>query len=136
MQVVEKNQSKGLHFLVQNARKNCLDVLNVELFLLNINVIADLRDLKMSTVAIKVKVMPEGLDSDLEEIKRNITEKIENEGGKIAGFEEQPIAFGLKALIATFAWLEAKETSIVEEIFKNIPGVSSSDIIDYRRAFG
>ena len=87
-------------------------------------------------VAIKLKIMPNGVDTDLEAIKTIGKQKIEEQEGLINNYEEQPIAFGLKAIIATISWSEAKDTDIVENIFKSIEGVSSVDIIDYRRAFG
>ncbi|MFH1307444.1 MAG: elongation factor 1-beta [archaeon] len=90
----------------------------------------------MSFVAVKVKIMPSSPDIDLEEIKSKITEKIEAEEGKINNIEEEPIAFGLKAVIVTLAWLETKESSILEDSLSSIENVSSVQIIDYRRAFG
>ena len=90
----------------------------------------------MATAAIKIKIMPEGLDTDLEAIKVEGTVKIAAEKGVIAHYDIEPVAFGLNSLIATLAWPEEKETEIVEKIFLSIAGVSSVDIIDYRRALG
>ncbi len=90
----------------------------------------------MAEVAIKIKVMPSGVDTDLNAIKSQADSKIEEHKGKITSFEEQPVAFGLKALIATISWSEEKDQQIIEDIFQNIEGVSSTDIIDYRRAIG
>lgn len=89
-----------------------------------------------AVAAIKIKIMPEGLDSDLEKIKQEGRKRVENEKAILSSYEEQPIAFGLKALIATIAWPEEKDTSILEDIFKSVEGVSQVDIIDYRRAIG
>jgi len=89
-----------------------------------------------ATAAIKIKIMPEGLDVNLEKIKKEGKKKIEKEGGVLTSYEEEPIAFGLKALIATLAWPEAKSTDLVETIFSEVKGVSSVSIIDYRRALG
>ena len=90
----------------------------------------------MAEVAVKLKIMPEDVDTDLNSIKTSGKEKIEKEGGLINKYEEEPIAFGLKALLATISWDEEKDTEIIENIFKEIQGVSSVDIIDYRRAVG
>lgn len=90
----------------------------------------------MGTAAIKIKIMPEGLDSNLEEIKEGVKKGIESEGGVVVKFEEEEIAFGLKALIATFAWPEEKDTGLAEGLCKKVAGVSQVDIIDYRRAVG
>jgi len=86
--------------------------------------------------AIKIKVMPESIETDFEKIKVEAKKRIESEKGILSSFEEQPIAFGLKALIITLAWPEAKDTSILEDHIKSIEGVSNADIIDYRRALG
>ena len=89
-----------------------------------------------ATAAIKIKIMPEGLDTNLDEIKAGVKKNIESEGGVVNNFEEEPIAFGLKALIVTFAWPEEKDTEIAEALVKKVAGVSNVDIIDYRRAIG
>ena len=94
------------------------------------------KPINMGTVALKIKIMPEGIDTNLETLKQKAKKEIESLGGVLNNFEEEPIAFGLKALIATMAWPEEKDTEIPVEIFKKQPGVSSVDIIDYRRAFG
>lgn len=88
----------------------------------------------MGVALIKLKIMPTGLDVDLEELKTTVTTKITGVGGEVTKFEEEPIAFGLKALIAYTRLSEDKDTSVVEEALKDVEGVSSSDIIDYRRA--
>jgi len=90
----------------------------------------------MGTAAIKIKIMPEGLDTNLDEIKAKVKEGIEKEKGVVVGLDEEPIAFGLKALIVTFAWPEEKDTDLAEGICKGVAGVSQVDIIDYRRAIG
>ena len=90
----------------------------------------------MGTVAIKIKIMPEGLDTNLQEIGEKIKVGVEKEKGVVIRFEEEPIAFGLKALIVTFAWPEEKDTELAENICKKVEGVSQVDIIDYRRAMG
>jgi elongation factor 1-beta len=90
----------------------------------------------MATVAIKIKIMPEGLETNLAAIKDEAKIKLAKEKGVLVNSEEQPIAFGLKALIVTLAWPEEKDSEIVETIFKSIQGVSQVDIIDYRRAIG
>jgi len=66
--------------------------------------------IKMGIALIKIKIMPTGLDVDLEKIKSTSKEKIEAEKGRVQNFEEQPIAFGLKALIVTLEWPEEKDT--------------------------
>jgi len=89
----------------------------------------------MGVVALKIKIMPESPGVDLEKLKKEVEEKLKEIGAiRIESSEEQPIAFGLKALIITLAWPEDSDTGAVENI--EIPGTSSIQIIDYRRAIG
>lgn len=90
----------------------------------------------MGIAAVKIKIMPTSPDVDLEEIKSNAKELIESMGGKNCNFEEEPIAFGLKALIAFFAWPEESELEELENSLNEIPDVSSIQVIDMRRALG
>ena len=90
----------------------------------------------MATVIIKVKIMPESLDIDLDNLKKAVTETLTPEGAKNISFEEVPIAFGLKALILKTDMPEEKGTDLVENKISKIQGVSSITIEDYRRAFG
>jgi len=88
----------------------------------------------MAVVGIKIKILPESVEA-LEGIKANIEPKLISLGAiRISSVEEEPIAFGLKALLVTFAWPEELETSIIEEM--KLEGLSSLEIVDYRRAFG
>jgi elongation factor 1-beta len=90
----------------------------------------------MAVVAIKVKALPESPDLNLQNLKEEIKHSLIRAGAiKINSIEEEPIAFGLKALIIFFAWPEEKETSLAEEAIK-LEGISSVETIDYRRAFG
>lgn len=90
----------------------------------------------MAVVAIKIKALPESPDINLDELKSRIKTSLENAGAiKINSIEEEPLAFGLMALIIFFAWPEEKETSLAEDAVR-VEGVSSIELIDYRRAFG
>lgn len=90
----------------------------------------------MGITAVKIRILPASLEIDLEELKLIIKQEVETTGGKNCKFEEEPIAFGLKALIAFFAWPEELELSPLEDAIGNIEGVSSTQVIDMRRAFG
>jgi elongation factor 1-beta len=90
----------------------------------------------MAIAAIKIRLMPESIEVNLEELKKKLEEKILKLGAKNVSFLEENVAFGLKALIATLAWPEQQETGILESELSSIEGVSSAQIIDYRRAFG
>lgn len=88
----------------------------------------------MGSVNFKLKVMPSSPEVDLEGIKENLKSKIESEGGKGTNFDEEPIAFGLKAVIAMFLWPEEKEFEPLENELEKIENVNSVQVIDMRRA--
>lgn len=90
----------------------------------------------MGISAVKYKIMPESLDIDLNEILKESKETIEKMNGIFSESEEQPIAFGLKALIISFAYPEESEIDEVGNALEKIQGVSSVELIDYRRAVG
>jgi len=90
----------------------------------------------MSIVAVKIKVMPESPTTDLKHVQKNIEELLTENNVKNPQFEIQPIAFGLKALILMFGWPEDREIENLEKKLQKIPGVSSIEIIDMRRAIG
>jgi elongation factor 1-beta len=90
----------------------------------------------MAVVAIKLKIMPESIEIDLKDIQKKVEARLMELQAKNISFVEENIAFGLKALIATFAWPEQQDTSVLESDMQGIDGISSSQIIDYRRAFG
>jgi elongation factor 1-beta len=86
--------------------------------------------------ALIVKILPDSPEADLEQIKQLSKKALEEHDAQNISFEEQPIAFGLKALIIKFAWPEDKPTDLIENTLSKISHVSSVSIEDYRRAFG
>jgi len=91
----------------------------------------------MATAGIQFRIMPKGTDTDLEKLKTRLKETIESfESGVFNETKEEPIAFGLKALIVTIALSEDEESETVEKAFAEIEGVSSVELIDYRRIVG
>jgi translation elongation factor aEF-1 beta len=88
----------------------------------------------MGIALFKFKLMPESPEIDFEDLKKVATDSIEKITGKITGFEEQEIGFGLKALIVSVRIQEAVGSDSVENALNSLPGVSSMDMIDYRRA--
>ncbi len=90
----------------------------------------------MGIAAVKIKILPTSPEVDLEKLKEQAKTIIEKTGGKNCNFEEEPIAFGLKALIAFFAWPEELELESLENSLNKIEEVSSVQVIDMRRAFG
>ena len=90
----------------------------------------------MGTALIKIKIMPSSVETNLEEIKEKAKSVIESNKGKHPMFEEEPIAFGLKAVIAGFEIDESDELDPIEEALRKIENVNSAEVIDMRRAFG
>lgn len=86
--------------------------------------------------AVQYKIMPESPDIDLDKVKNEAESKITELGGMPSSSEEQPIAFGLKALVLSFAFPEEKEIDEVGNAINELEGVSSTEMIDYRRALG
>ncbi|OGJ16513.1 hypothetical protein A3K74_00165 [Candidatus Pacearchaeota archaeon RBG_13_33_26] len=90
----------------------------------------------MGIAAVKIKILPANPEADFEKLKENVKSIIEKRGGKNPSFEEEPIAFGLKAIIALFAWPEESELEALESSLNEMEDVSSIQVIDMRRAFG
>lgn len=88
----------------------------------------------VGTNAVELNVMPESPETNLEEIKKSIKEKLTK--AKNIEITEVEIAFGLKSLKVLVAWPENEETDEIENIISTIKGVSSCRIDDIRRAFG
>ncbi|MFC1710559.1 elongation factor 1-beta [Nanoarchaeota archaeon] len=82
---------------------------------------------------IKIKIMPISPEVNLEELQNKIKSTVEENGGRNRDYEEQPIAFGLKAIIAFFEWPEDKGLDDLEEKLKEIPDVNSTQVIDMRK---
>lgn len=87
----------------------------------------------MGTAGIKIKIMPSSPEVNLEEIKKEAQKIVEQKEGKNCRFKEEPIAFGLKALILFFDWPEEKELEEVENKLRKIKNVNSAEIVDMRR---
>lgn len=90
----------------------------------------------MGMVVVKIKIMPTSPEVNLKEIGTKAREFIENSNGKGCNIKEEPIAFGLKALIIFFGWDEEKELDTLENSLRAIENVNSAEIIDLRRAIG
>ena len=87
----------------------------------------------MGIAGIKIKIMPESTESNLEEIKQKAKAIIEEKGGKNREYKEELIAFGLRAVIAFFELSEEIELGEIEEALNSLEGVSSAQVIDMRR---
>ena len=91
----------------------------------------------MGIALIRIKLMPSSPEADLESIKEEARKIVESNKGSKVSFEEEAIAFGLKAIIVGFEQNEEEgELDSIESAFNNIENVSSVQIVDMRRAFG
>jgi len=87
----------------------------------------------MAKVLISLKIFPSDVNIDLEIIKSKIKEALTNY--EVYKFEEEPIAFGLVAVIAHILVPEEEEgaTEIVEEAIRGIKEISEIQTIMVRR---
>ncbi|MCK5602467.1 elongation factor 1-beta [Candidatus Pacearchaeota archaeon] len=90
----------------------------------------------MGTMLIKIKLMPSGAETNLDDLKTKVQPIVEAAEGKKITFEEEPIAFGLKALIVGFDLDEKSELEVIENKLTELDEVTSAEVADMRRAFG
>lgn len=84
-------------------------------------------------VVAKVKIMPKDPDTDFERLKADIR-AVMPEGARLHGFAEEPIAFGLRALIIVIIVKDTEGgTEKAEELFSNVHGVESVQVIELSR---
>jgi elongation factor 1-beta len=76
----------------------------------------------MGNVIISYKIFPIDITVDFEDLKAKI-EKNLPEFASIYGYGEEPIAFGLKALLAHIKFPEDK-TGLLDEFEKKLEGIS------------
>jgi len=87
----------------------------------------------MGEVAARIKVMPSGMDVDLNKLKDALT-KVVPAGARVHGFSEEPVAFGLKALIVVVKVGDIEGgTEKVEEAFSKVKGVESVSVEELGR---
>lgn len=98
----------------------------------------------MAIVIITLKVMPTSPEEDLNPIKEAATKLITAFGGQIGtmrdgtiAIKEEPVAFGLKAVVFMFSVTDAMGgTEELEKKIAELPGVNSVQVTDVRRAVG
>ena len=90
----------------------------------------------MGFTAVQLKIMPDSPSADLKAIEKKAEEIINSMHKTSVNVEEQPIAFGLNAIILSFAWNDEIETEKLEAELAKIEHVSSVEILDIRKAFG
>jgi len=83
----------------------------------------------MGEVAIVLKVMPTGIDVDMDKLKEDITAAVPA-SAKLNLIEERPVAFGLKSLEVQLIFDDRKGgDDSLEERFEQIEGVASVETI-------
>lgn len=89
----------------------------------------------MALAGITVKVMPESVDINLNELKKRCELEIYDVYKQVKELrtEEEPIAFGLSALKFTFIVDESLGSDIVQEKLEKLSGVASVQVVDFRR---
>ena len=92
----------------------------------------------MADVVVTMKIMPDSPEIDLENVESAALEKIKSFTGlENYKAEQEPVAFGLKAVKIMFVMDEAQgATDPLEEDVNSIEGVNSVEITDVRRAIG
>ena len=90
----------------------------------------------MGIALIKIKIMPKSPDTNLEDIKNKAYDIVAENDGKNIIIDEEPVAFGLKAIIISFDLNEDMPLEPIETSLVKIKNVNSAKVIDMRRAFG
>jgi len=89
----------------------------------------------MGTVIVTYKVFPEDIVESFESLKKQIEEKLPKDSST-SGYGEEPVAFGLKALLVQVRFPEDK-TGLVDEFeteLGKIKGVSQVQTLTVRRS--
>ncbi len=82
----------------------------------------------MARVVMTIRVMPDGVEIDLDSLLKRIKKAIP-QGTDIGAVEKQPVAFGLKALRMNLVREESKGgTDDIEQAISAIEGVSQVEI--------
>ena len=90
----------------------------------------------MGTALLKIKLMPTSPEVELEKVKENAKQIVEQGKGRNCTFEEEPIAFGLNVLIVSFDIDEDQGLEPIENGIEKIENINSVQVIDMRSAFG
>jgi elongation factor 1-beta len=88
----------------------------------------------MANMLVSMKIFPEDVTIDFDQLKQQIEKSLPKDSS-VRKFAEEPIAFGLKALIAHILIPEDKQDSLekIENTIKQIQGVSNVETFMMQR---
>jgi len=88
----------------------------------------------MAKVLVSMKIFPEDITIDLNQLKQKI-EEVMPQDSKVLRFNEEPIAFGLTALIAHILIPEEKQDELerIETNMRQIKGISNIETFMMQR---
>ena len=90
----------------------------------------------MALVAITLKIMPVSPSVDMAKLKSDAEKIIKKLDAYVHSVKEEPIAFGLNALICIVGWKEGNDPDTLEQELGKIKDVQSVEVTDVRRAIG
>ena len=88
----------------------------------------------MGSVVVTYKIFPTDITPSFDDLKKRIEASLPKHA-EVYGYGEEPVAFGLKVLLAQFKFPE-DQTGVLEEFEKrivNLEGVSQLQTINVRR---
>lgn len=80
--------------------------------------------LSLASVVVSYKIFPTGLEVDFEELKKQIEEVLPSQAKIYGGYQTEPVAFGLNALIAHIQ-IPEDESGVLEEVEKSLEGIQT-----------
>jgi len=87
----------------------------------------------MGWVSITFKLMPESPSVDMDKLKTAVEAKCKEMSARFKNSTEDPIAFGLKALMCIIEWPEDSDPDLLEAQLAKLQDVRSIQITDVRR---
>ena len=90
----------------------------------------------MAQVVVTFKLMMESPEIDIEVVKEKAKAVLAGLQADVGREEIEPVAFGIKALKLIAVADESLGTDEMQNKLSEVEGVSSCEIVDYRRALG
>ncbi|HDS59609.1 MAG TPA: elongation factor 1-beta [Thermoplasmatales archaeon] len=87
----------------------------------------------MAEVGIRMKIMPEGTDVDLDELQERVLAAVPD-NVRVSNVDVAPVAFGLKALVIDFIAGDESPDAL-EEALSGVEGVARAEIEQVGRLF-